>query len=700
METALKHWHFVMKDEVAVLSLDSGPPTQNTLCIDALRELERTLAELSCIANRGCIGVVITSAKKNTFCAGAHVPEIKDLLGAPEEDIVALLTEARRVFSLLMDFPVPTIAAISGECFGGGLELALSCEARVAADERKTSFALPEVQLGIIPGFGGTQTLPPLVGYQTALEVILGGKKLSAKEALRAGLVDKVVANEHLVTEAILLARALAGGREIIRSEKRAAALDRWSLGSGLTGAITRHIIVRGVPILKHAAPQWFSGARDRMLKKTKGIYPAAPAALRSVENSADMSLAWGWDQESQLFAACARTPEARNLVTFYLAREEARKSSWGAALVPPPQKVGVVGAGVMGAGIAHAVLSRDGEVVLHDLYPAAVAQARIRIEKFFKGAVQRGIFTAEEAVTKYARLTTSYGENYAAFSDVDFALEAVAERRSIKRSVYDALVRVLPADAVLATNTSSLPLQEMAGEVRGNNRFLALHFFNPVRTMDLVEVAGHAGTSPETLARALALVRMLKKTPVVLAHPCNGFIVNRILSIPLSMSLQAVLERKVTPYQIDRLFEGMGMVMGPFRTIDLVGFDIALAVLKSLVEYADRPLFDYSLMEKARDAGMLGAKSGKGFYLYDSKEKETGKNEDFFNKIAGDALTVGNANYPFATAEEVVRATYARMQEEARRIVAEGIAEAKFVNLAVILGAGITPNKGGLRPW
>ena len=407
------HWQieYPGDGDIAVLKLavrerdDHESPLlkQNIFRISVLREMESALVYLNGKWRAGNIrGLVIASAKPRTFCAVADIDEVEKLMDAPRAKTEDLLAEAHSVSLYLAGLRFPTVAAIAGECFGGGLELALFCKARVASDYRKTSFWFPETQLGIIPGFGGTQTAPPLVGFPMALAMICRGKKLSAKKARRACLVDKVVPHEVLLAEAVALAKALAAGRKITRT------LPLWD------------------HLLSSALCKWyvFRRAEKEILKETHGAYPAPVAALHAAKNAGgNLFRGQGLPHEVKLFAECVGSPEARNLVRIYNAREKAEKSDWGAGSALPPKRIGIVGAGIMGADIAYAALSQDREVVLHDIDPTVVAQALIRIEALFRTAVREEIFTREEATEKLARFTESH-RNYVAFSRVDFAIE------------------------------------------------------------------------------------------------------------------------------------------------------------------------------------------------------------------------------------------------------------------------------------
>ena len=345
-----------------------------------------------------------------------------------------------------------------------------------------------------------------------------------------------------------------------------------------------------------------------------------------------------------------------------------------------------------MGRSIAYALISHDILVVLHDKYPEAVYRSVEFIESMLKKGIRRDMFTPEEAAQKESLLTIEWGDRLDAFSDVDFVIEAVSEDIAIKKAAYHDVLDYIDRETTIVTNTSSIQLDTLAKMVTNPSRFCNLHFFNPVHTMQLVEIAGHDDTDPATLAKALALAKAIKKTPVVLQKDCPGLIVNRILFYNISMALQSVLEGRVSPDQLDRAFENMGMEMGPFETLDLVGFDVSNEVLRTMSSYYLKEKYDYSLFTNIIDRGdTLGKKTGKGFYLY-KKGRKQGINKNLLNEIAPDGISSDPK-----VAKQIAETIYYRMIQEAETMVAEGICEARFLDLACILGAGITPNRGGL---
>jgi 3-hydroxyacyl-CoA dehydrogenase/enoyl-CoA hydratase/carnithine racemase len=668
-----KHWKLVIDDRVAVLYLDSAPK-QNVLHGAALEELDDITRELRALHSTGdVVAAVIASAKETSFCAGADVNEIWALRDAADDEVSAVLELAQETFQRILRAPFPTVAAVSGECLGGGLELTLFCDMRIASSQPKTRFEAPETKLGVIPGFGGTQLLPRIVGFRTALEMVVGGKALDAQAALRAGLVDRVVTQDDLLAEAKKAALEIASGQ--LRPKHSLPRAER-------------------IPMIRALLRRYMLHATRKMtLAKTKGNYPAFLFACDAVWAST-RDLAKGWAKEHALFVQSLKTPAAKSCMSIFLTQQEARSRQWVSEIAEPPKKVGIVGAGPMGRGIAYVLASRGIPVIIEDLSAKAIHDSIVLFESLFKKEMRRGKITKDDAARTMNLITYKVSGDYRMLRDCDLVVEAVIERVDIKRQVLKQLEDVLAPDAVIATNTSSIPLEELAPALRDPSRFLAMHFFNPVFQMDLVEIAGHAGTAPSAFAKALATARAMRKTPVVLDKACPGFVVNRVLFPYLALSLQAILEGRVAPDELDAAFKRMGMVMGPIETLDLVGFDVGAKVLETLGGFYGEP-YDYSRFTRVvAEKKILGQKTGSGFYTYDKKGKRGKVNDAFLAQMRSNSSDPHGNTSALMTAGAI----YESMCAVGRELVVEGICkDPKFVDLACVLGAGITPNRRGL---
>ncbi|TSC83343.1 MAG: 3-hydroxyacyl-CoA dehydrogenase / enoyl-CoA hydratase / 3-hydroxybutyryl-CoA epimerase [Parcubacteria group bacterium Gr01-1014_19] len=673
-EVGMEFWKLDADPEDArgmILTLDLGPQEKkNLLRRKVLEELDATMDQLVKLSPDY---LIIRSGKPNTFCAGADVEEILEVLKNPA-DVDALLRKAHGILMKIRNATYPVVAAIDGECLGGGLELAMACHARVATNNRKTAFALPETSLGIIPGFGGTQTLPRLVGARKALEIINGQKKLNGAEAAKCGLADACVKPEELMSEARWKAYVTQKGW----NERFDHKPKNLRLPESIP-CVGKRLILRG--------------ALQEVLKKTKGAYPAPLKAIEAVRASSK-SIEKGLALERKLFAECANSPEAKSLTSVFFLDKEARSKDWLPGVkAEVPKKIGMIGAGIMGSGIAYAAISSNIPVVLHDTFPDPVGKAVIFIETMLGKAVKIGIMTAEEAAAKRRLLKVSTGDDLSALADADFVIEAVPEDLQLKRKMFAELEKVISPKAVIATNTSSFLPSDLAAELQYKDRFCAMHFFNPVRTMKLIEIAATQGSSPETIAKTLALTKALGKVPVLLDQECPGLIVNRVLVTGMAWALDQLQTLKIDPWKIDEAMEKFGMAMGPFKTLDLVGFDIGYHVMKVMMGYYPQ---DYPQSVAGiplnKDKNLLGKKTGKGFYIWKGEEAVK-PNKAILEKFGW--KTECSSNDDVNAARNLLLLS---MTREAKKIVDTGVCKSPdMVDLSLIHGAMLFANRRGL---
>ena len=654
-----------------ILTLDLGPQEKkNLLRRKVLEELDETMDQLAKLIPDY---LIIRSGKPNTFCAGADVEEIREILKNPA-DVDALLRKAHGILMKIRNASYPVVAAIDGECLGGGLELVMACHARVATTNRKTTFALPETSLGIIPGFGGTQTLPRLVGTRKALEIINGQKKLNGVEAAKCGLADSCVKPEELMSEARWRAYVVQKGW----SERFDRKPKNLKLPESLP-CIGKKLILRG--------------ALQEVLKKTKGAYPAPLKAIEAVRASSK-SIEKGLALERKLFAECAKSPEAKSLTSIFFLDKEARSKDWLPGVKSEvPKKIGMIGAGIMGSGIAYAAISSNIPVILHDTFPEPVGKAVIFIETMLGKAVKMGKMTAEEAAAKRRLLKVSTGNDLSALADADFVIEAIIEDLQLKRKMFAELERVVSPQTIIATNTSSFLPSDLAAELQHKDRFCAMHFFNPVHKMQLIEIAATPASSPEAIAKTLALIKAIGKTPVLLDKECPGLIVNRVLVTGMAWALDQLQTLKVDPWKIDEAMEKFGMAMGPFKTLDLVGFDIGYHVMKVMMSYypQDYPQAVAKIpLHKQKD--LLGKKTGKGFYIWKGEEAVK-PNKSILEKFCWKIECSSDDDVKAAR-----NLLLLSMTREALKIVETGVCKsADMVDLSLIIGAGLFPNRRGL---
>ncbi len=674
----MKYWRLESEGYHMVLTLDLGPTEkQNKLCVAAIEELDVFLEESKPLS------LVIASAKPGSFCAGADIKEISQLLENPNA-VDALFERIDRIVNNLQSGGFPSVAAIDGVCLGGGLELPLMCTERIASNNPKTILGLPETSLGIIPGFGGTQMLPRIVGLAKAAEMILGGafKKLSAADAKKCGLVTLITDSSALLTEAKRFAKHLSF---IERPNSR-----RSAKGIEIIPWLGRKLIL--------------SSAAKRVIKATNGVYPAPLLAIEAMRWSSK-KLSLGIAKEHRLFKESVQTKEAKSLISLYFIREEAKSKNWvqrDSISEPLISPVGILGAGVMGRGIALSAISAGLPVVLHDSFPDAVHDALLFIGKSVKKEQARGKLTAEQAAARLELLTVSTRNDYSKIRHAGFIIEAVKEDLAVKQRLLGEISGLLEnPKAIIATNTSSLVLEDVAAPLLHKDQFCAMHFFNPAEKMELVEIAGTFRTSPETLATAVALTKKLGKIPIVLEKACAGLVVNRILLRGVSYAMDTFLGGSLNPWWLDSLLEKYGFMMGPFKTLDLVGFDTADHVMKFMATcYPDAYSARVRDLDLKKNPQVLGRKTGRGFYLW-NKDGHASPNQ----KIAAD-LGLSIPQTPLKQGmygrkefvEFIAANVLTEMKREAEAVIDEGVLTSReMIDLSMILGAGICPNRRGI---
>ena len=653
---------------VAHLVMDDPTRKVNVIGEKAVADLERAVTALESDAELR--GVVVMSGKAGSFVAGADVNEIASV--TVREEVHGLVRRVHAVFGRLAALHCPTVAAIDGTCLGGGTELALACDSRVATEEEHTQIGLPETMLGIIPGFGGTTRLPRLVGLSTALDLILTGRSVDARKAERSGLVARAVPAAWLIEHA---------HRRLAELEKRPARRrrDRFRARGFVSWFMDVSAVGRGLVISK---------ARSMTRARTGGHYPAPLAALSVIERAAGKPVEQALVIEANAVSELAVGPVCKNLVRIFLLSERAKKDPPVAEPAPAPATVRtlmIVGAGVMGGGVA-ALASRGGiDVRLRDLSPDAITRALQTVRSLAEERAKKGRGGARERDAQMARILP--GTELTGVRRADFALEAVVEKLDVKRRVFGELEVRLRPDAVLATNTSSLSVSDLASGLARPERFCGFHFFNPVHRMPLVEVVRGKRTSDATIVTAVAFARKLGKTPVVV-RDSPGFVVNRIL-MPYLREAMHLLEDGYPLLEIDAAMREFGMPMGPFEVLDEVGLDVARNAADVLTRAFPERMTTSPVLEKLFAAGRLGKKSGLGFYRHRGKERKEAPGLRRF-------LGLRRARRPLSRENLAERMVLAMINEAARCLEEEIVSDAGMLDLAMVFGAGFPPFRGG----
>ena len=659
---------------IAWITFDDPDRKVNVLSEQVLTRFREHLVEVRNLAPRGRVRVVVLWSAKSGFIAGADIAAIEAL-----EDPVQGAEGARfgqRVFSSLNDLGVPTVAAIHGICLGGGVEMSLACSHRIASDSPATKMGLPEVLLGILPAWGGTTRLPRLVGAEAALDLMLSGRQVSSSSARRMGLVDKVVPADLFREEVAAFAADVAADptrKSPTRRPKRRPPLKRLTDGTALGRWLVRSI------------------AKKRVMGRTGGHYPAPLKILEVVGRSANKPLEKALEIEAKAAGELVASSVSKNLIHVFQLREEARKGTGVDDETVEPRRVeylAVLGAGVMGGGIAQLAAYRGIHVRMKDIHHDAVASGLQHAQKLFAGLVKRRRLRRRDADQRMTLISGGLG--YEGFARQDLVVEAVVEKMDIKRIVLRETEDAVGRECVLATNTSSLSVDQMASALARPENFVGMHFFNPVHRMPLVEVVRGVRSSDHALATTYALVLALGKVPVV-TNDGPGFLVNRILG-PYMNEAGFLLADGASVEAVDGAVKRFGMPMGPLRLVDEVGIDISRHAGQSLHEALGDRLSPSPPLVALAESGRLGKKAGLGFYRYeDGKEEVDPEIYAVLSRAVPAVRTILDER-------EIRGRLVLAMVNEAARALEEGIVRrASDVDLAMIMGTGFPPFRGGL---
>lgn len=659
---------------VAFLTFELKDKKVNILSTSVMTELNDWLDRLK--DDTEIKALVFLSGKEDNFIAGADVSEIKDI--TDPKDGVEKARQGQLIFQKIQDLPFPVVAAIQGACVGGGLELALACHFRIAKIHPKTKLGLPEVKLGILPGFGGTQRLPRLIGIQRALKLILPGKLVDAKHAGKLGLVDKVLPVDYpfsfMKAAAEEFALQMTGDfkRKAYEKKRNAKRLHAIFLESNSLG---RKFI--------------FDQARKRTKKTTKGHYPAPLKALESVQKGIEMSVREGLELEAKLLGELITTDVCKNLISIYYLNEDLKKDPGVENPKSEPAEiaqVGLLGAGVMGGGIAQLLAYHDLPVRMKDINDEAIEQGLQRAQQVFDKAVQKKKLKRAQVERKMTLVSGT--TDYSGFGKAEFVIEAIVEEMEIKKNVFAEIEEQVDDRTILASNTSSLSISEIAEAVKRPERVIGFHFFNPVHRMPLVEIIRGEKTSDETTVTAVAFAKRLGKIPIVVRNS-PGFLVNRILG-PYINEAALMLEEGAAIETIDKAMLNFGMPMGPLNLLDEVGIDVAYKVAKILTAAFGERVEPSRVIARMQEKGRLGKKGGKGFYIYEGKDKRV---DAVVYDLISDLRQEGTLS-PEAIQNRLV---FVMLKEGIHCLEEEIVRRPRDVDAGMIFGTGFPPFRGGL---
>jgi 3-hydroxyacyl-CoA dehydrogenase/enoyl-CoA hydratase/3-hydroxybutyryl-CoA epimerase len=655
-----------VEDGVAVIRLNQPGKPVNVINRELLEAMGGILGRLEA-GEGGARAAVIVSEKKGTWIAGADIEQFRDFRTPADGE--AASRAGHELLDRIERLPIPVVAAIDGVALGGGLEVALACTYRVASDSPKTRLGLPEVQLGILPGAGGTQRLPRLIGVRGALDLMLTGKQLDGRRARSAGIVDEVAPAPILLSAARRIALEIASGKR----QPRAAAK------TGSPQAIER---------LPGMLSIIFRKAREGVMAKTHGLYPAPLRILQVVHDGLGKPLSEALKLEAKAFGELAVTPQARSLVHVFFTTTAAKNDpALGEGVKPGRvEEIAVVGAGFMGAGIAAVSAEAGIEVRLKDVKLDAVAKGlRTARDILVKRAKRKKARKFE--ITKVVDRVQPTVE-YTGFRPVDVVVEAVFEEVSVKHAVIKEIEAVTGAGTVLGSNTSTIPITRLAEASARPENVIGLHFFSPVEKMPLLEIIVTGKTAGWVTATSHAYGKQIGKTPIIV-NDSPGFYANRILS-PYMAEAALLLEEGARMDEIDRAMTDWGYPVGPITLYDEVGLDVAQKAGMIMAEaFADR-MKPSTIVDRLVADGRAGRKNRKGFYTYDAEGKKGGPDEAVY-------ALIGNPPHRPHAKEEIQDRLALTMVNEAVRTLEEGVLRsARDGDVGAVMGIGFPPFRGG----
>ncbi|PYC07341.1 3-hydroxyacyl-CoA dehydrogenase [Pseudomonas protegens] len=652
-ETALPIVESALHGNILVLTLNNPPV--NALGVEIRRGL---LAAIDSANDNPTVEAILLVGAGRHFCGGADIREFGQTPQAP-----ALPEVVKRI----EDSSKPVLAAIQGVALGGGLEVALAAHYRLATGSAR--LGLPEVLLGLLPGAGGTQRLPRLIGAKAALELMLSGRHLSAREALDLGFLDRLGDSDDALAEGLAYMRQL--------------------LAQGATARRTRDAQALSEPAAQRQA---IDAARQQATQKSQGLLSPLHI-IQAVEAALDQSFEDGLREERRLFLECLDSPQRAGLVHAFFSEREVLKAPETRAAAPRAiARVGVVGGGTMGAGIAVTVLDAGLEVTMIERDQDALNRGRGNVEKVYDTLIDKGRLTQADKAATLARFRAS--TDYQDLAQADLVIEAVFEDMAAKLAVFAELDRVCKAGAVLASNTSYLDINAIAQSVSRPADVIGLHFFSPANIMKLLEIVVPAKVAAQVVATAFELAKQLRKVPVR-AGVCDGFIGNRILAV-YRQAADYMMEDGASPYQIDQALRDFGFPMGPFQVADLAGGDIGWATRQRKAATRDPRARYVQIADCLCERGWFGQKTGRGYYLYAQGPRSASQDPEVLAIIDAERARVGITPRAFSNAE-ILRRYMAAMINEGANVVHEGIALRPLdVDITLIHGYGFPRYRGG----
>ncbi len=662
----------ITQNGIARLVFDYPDEKVNKISLDVLEELNSILEEIK--SNEQIKALVITSAKEGNFIAGADLKSFEGLF--KNFDLARQMIEkGHSVFNKLENLPFPSIAVINGVCLGGGMELALACTYRIVGDHSKTMLGLPETNLGIYPGWGGTQRLPRLVGLMQGLKMVLSGQRVDAKKAYKIHLADAIAASGFIESkiEQFVEKVLTQKGKNAILSQRKPKGLMSW--------LFERNPIGRALV---------FWQSRRSVIQKTKGQYPSPIAALDLIKKTYAQPLKKGLAGEIEGFVEgmSGAFKYAPNLIYIFF-NSEAMKKDPGIlgekGVGKPVHSAGVLGAGIMGSGIAWSLSYRDIPVRMKDVKWEYVGKGYKAVWETYKVLIKKKKLKPAQANRKFHLIGGAV--DYSGFDKLDFVIEAAVENLELKHKILQELEEQIRPDAIIATNTSSLRIDELAPALKHPERLVGMHFFNPPARMPLVEIVSGTKTSKDAVQTVFELCGRLKKIPVVVGD-CSGFLVNRVFGHGF-VEIMRMLEEGVAMDRLEKVFLKFGLPMAPFVLADEIGNDVNLKAMKSFEKAYGNRMKVPKILEAVNEKKLFGKKVGKGFYLYEKKSKK-------INPEIADLVPKQNGG-SISDIDIIDRAMLAMINEASRCLEEKIISNPGYLDMALVFGVGFPPFRGGL---
>ncbi|MDO6719504.1 fatty acid oxidation complex subunit alpha FadJ [Psychrosphaera sp. 1_MG-2023] len=664
----------VLDNGVGIIRIDVPNESMNVLKAEFAEQVEAIFAEVK--SNSAVKSLVLTSGKDNSFVAGADVKVLDSC--STQDEVKAIAQTGQQLFDQIEGMKMPIIAAIHGPALGGGLELAMACHGRVVSDSSKTVLGLPEVQLGLLPGSGGTQRLPKLVGLQKALDMMLTGKQLRAKQALKAGLVDDMVPVSILLETAIEMALKGKPKRKPVKRGLMSTLLENNPFG--------RKVV--------------FDQAAKQVMRQTNGNYPAPIKIIECIRTGIEVGYQQGLDIEAQRFSELCMTAESKALRSLFFATTEMKKET-GVAGVDPLviKKAGVLGGGLMGGGIAFVTTTKAGVPArIKDIAHEGIRNAFKYSYDILNKKVKRRFMSSSEMQKQLSLLSAS--TDFVGFKDSDIVVEAVFEDLTLKQKMVADIEENCKESTIFASNTSSLPIREIAAKAARPENVIGLHYFSPVDKMPLVEVIATDKTSDLTISTTVEFARRQGKTPIVVKDEA-GFFVNRILGLYMNEAANIVMEGEPVE-KIDKALTKFGFPVGPMTLLDEVGIDVGVKVSSILFDAFGERFTPPAAMEKLMADDRKGKKNQNGFYLYGKAaapslvDKLTFKRK---SKQVDESVyrVLGITPSSKMSSEDIAERCVIQLLNEAARCLDEGIVRsARDGDIGMIFGTGYPPFQGG----